>query len=349
LLTSVVDNEVGGCSCCHHGDVTSPLPAGLDPWAPMHDPPAHTRPQPYHRLLRTRRFRWWKPLLGLPLALACWLVAGLLLLLPAVLFTVVGDPSLTLDPVGDWLTGDSPVALLIGNLSLAALIPAAWAAVALVHRDRIGWLSSVAGRLRWGLLIRMSLLAVALVGVGLGVSFLLPEEAAAASQGPEPAFPGLGSFVALASVILLTTPLQAAGEEYLFRGYLGQVLGAWVRSPWFGGVVTSTLFALAHGQQDAWLFADRFLFGAVAWWLAVRTGGLEAPIALHAVNNVLGLLLAAAFGQVGASLMATDLPWTYAVADACVVLAFGVLAARLAAHREMRTRSDAPLAAVGAG
>ena len=285
----------------------------------------------------------------MPLVAACWLVAVLLLLLPTFFITIAGNPSPTLDPVGDWLAGDSPVALLIGNLSLAALIPAAWVAVALVHRDRIGWLSSVAGRLRWGLLARMSVLAVALVSVGLGVSFLLPEEATAASQGPEPAFPGLGSFAALAAVILLTTPLQAAGEEYLFRGYLGQVLGAWVRSPWFGGVVTSTLFALAHGQQDGWLFADRFLFGAVAWWLAVRTGGLEAPIALHAVNNVLGLLLAAAFGQVGASLGATDLPWTYAVVDIIVVVAFGVLAARLAARRAVLTRSDAPLAAVGAG
>ena len=32
-------------------------------------------------------------------------------------------------------------------------------------------------------------------------------------------------------VVVLTTPLQSAAEEYLFRGYLSQAVAAWVRHP----------------------------------------------------------------------------------------------------------------------
>ena len=35
-----------------------------------------------------------------------------------------------------------------------------------------------------------------------------------------------GTTVALALIVLFTTPLQAAGEEYAFRGYLLQAVGS---------------------------------------------------------------------------------------------------------------------------
>ena len=65
-------------------------------------------------------------------------------------------------------------------------------------------------------------------------------------------------------VILLTTPLQAIGEEYLFRGYLLQAVGSLFGSRWVAIVATATLFALAHGAQNFPLFFDRFAFGLIA-------------------------------------------------------------------------------------
>ena len=51
--------------------------------------------------------------------------------------------------------------------------------------------------------------------------------------------------------------------------------------------LTALLFALAHGLQNFPLFFDRFMFGLIAAWLVIRTGGLEAGIALHVLNNFL--------------------------------------------------------------
>ena len=70
---------------------------------------------------------------------------------------------------------------------------------------------------------------VALVA-SLGVAMLLPVQ-----SGDVPASGTVNDFTTQTRdfilVILLLTPLQAAGEEYLFRGYLTQAFGSlvWAR------------------------------------------------------------------------------------------------------------------------
>jgi len=114
-------------------------------------------------------------------------------------------------------------------------------------------------------------------------------------------------------VVLLLTPLQAAGEEYAFRGYLLQAFGGLVRDPRIAVPVSilgsSLLFALAHGAQDPPIFFDRFAFGAVAGTLVVVTGGLEAGIAMHVLNNFLAFGMALAFGDMASSLNPTGGTW----------------------------------------
>jgi membrane protease YdiL (CAAX protease family) len=114
--------------------------------------------------------------------------------------------------------------MLAVNVGLAALIPIAWALMAMVHQMRPRWLSSVQPRIRWRYLFGcLAIAAVALNGmmllsttIGRGLSFQ-PQE-------------GLLGFLV---VILLTSPIQAAAEEIFFRGYLLQALGSLVAKPWY--------------------------------------------------------------------------------------------------------------------
>ena len=69
------------------------------------------------------------------------------------------------------------------------------------------------------------------------------------------------------------------------------------------------LFALAHGAQDPPVFFDRFAFGVVAGVLVIATGGLEAGIAMHVLNNWLAFGLALAFGDMGSTLNPTGGTW----------------------------------------
>ena len=303
-----------------------PWPSGPPAWPAPQTP--FDAAQPYHRTLRTRRWRWWRPLLVLLVAVAAYL---LLALLSFVLLFVVEWQSLSSGSEEEAMAAlGTPVGLLVTNLSLAAAIPAAILGVLAGARLRPGWLASVTGRLRWRVLLRATLIALVLVPVFYGLSLLLPVPDGAGTEAPGTTW---GTFGAYAAVVLLTTPLQAAGEEYAFRGLLLQVVGAWVRWPVVGGLLSATLFALAHGSQNAPLFLDRFGFGLVAWWLVMRTGGLEASIAMHAVNNVVVFLVAAAFGQVGDSLTVTEAPWSFVVLDVAQLVVFAWLVEVLVVRR----------------
>ena len=96
--------------------------------------------------------------------------------------------------------------------------------------------------------------------------------------------------------------MQAAGEEYLFRGLVLQALGSTRLPTWVCCVVSAALFATAHGQFDPPLFADRFVLGVVFAFLVVKTGGLEASIAVHTVKNIAGLIPAALLDDVSETL-----------------------------------------------
>ena len=111
-------------------------------------------------------------------------------------------------------------------------------------------------------------------------------------------------------MLVLLTPLQAAGEEYAFRGYLMQAFGGLFRSRWVAWSRRRSCSVCAHGLgQSAPIFFDRFAFGIVAGSLVVLTGGLEAGIAMHVLNNWLAFGLALAFGDMGSTLNPTGGSW----------------------------------------
>ncbi len=275
-------------------------------------------PREYPQALRGPWFRWWRPLLGLVAIAGCLVVffgAMLLYLLLLVVGQLAGvdlpDPSSLTDA---WFV--SPSGLLVTNLGLALGIPVAMVATWAQAR-RGGLVSSVLGRVRWRLLLGgLGVSLLLLVPLTLGSSILVSSLGLAGDAAPGaddaslwPLTPAAG-WVALALVILLTTPLQAAGEEYFFRGWMSQWIGSLLRWRWLAvvvpAVVSAVLFAMAHGAQSPWLFADRLVFGLVASLLVWRTGGLEVAVALHAANNLLAFGLAIAYDGLADSLLITE-------------------------------------------
>ena len=266
----------------------APGPAWPVPAAPVVPVgPMPTEPRVYHQMLRGPAFRWWKPIVTLLLAVAMGIPLIALSFIPLVVVGLVsGAPDLesyvfTLDP-----KNLSPEMFVSVNLSLIVLIPVAGLSIWAVHRIRPGYLSSVAGRLRWRWLGRCVLvvLPVWLVYMGLAVLVDLP-------SSPRPA-----QWLALLIITLIMTPLQSAAEEYFFRGWIMQNVGAWFRHPIVGLVVSltvsTTVFSAAHGSPDPWILGSIGCLAVAAGIAAWRTGGLEAGIVMHAINNLL------AFGTV---------------------------------------------------
>jgi len=96
------------------------------------------------------------------------------------------------------------------------------------------------------------------------------------------------------------TPLQAAGEEFFFRGWIMQNVGAWFTRPTVGLVasliVSAVAFSAAHLSPDPWVLGTIACLAVASGLAAWRTGGLEAGIAMHAVNNVLTFFVVVIFG-----------------------------------------------------
>jgi membrane protease YdiL (CAAX protease family) len=256
-------------------------------------PPPHDVPQPFLHVMRSRTWRWWKPLLGLLLFAVVYAVGAILAVALAFVALLPTGRGLLPDLASEDLT--DPRVLLVTNISLVVAIPVLWLVWTAAHQMRIGWSSSVLGRLRWRLFLPWTGLAFATIGVAIALSVGLDAASGVRMAGPAS---DVGWLVV---VVLFTTPLQSAAEEYVFRGYLSQAIAGWFRAERTGAVVagllSAALFSLAHVPPDWVAFADRFAVGLAASAVVRMTGGLEASIALHTVNNVVIFLLAGVLGN----------------------------------------------------
>ncbi|WP_110238904.1 CPBP family intramembrane glutamic endopeptidase [Nocardioides gilvus] len=267
----------------------------------------------YHQLHQLRGRSVWRALVGALLVAAVGL--GLMPVLWMLVFVIGGalagmEQGALIDQLS--LTGEAtPLALAFLMVSLASAIPVVWLFSRLLHGLRPGWTTSVFGRMRWKYFaVCIGLSVVALVAT-LVVGALMP----ATAQTPE--MTGVNEFTSTTRnfllVVIFLVPFQAAGEEYLFRGYLTQAFGGLFSDPWISRVaavlVPALLFALAHGPQDPPIFVDRFAFGLVAGVLVIATGGLEAAIAMHVLNNFVAFGLALAFTDMTSALNPTGGTW----------------------------------------
>jgi membrane protease YdiL (CAAX protease family) len=296
---------------------------------------------PYHRLARTDAHRWWRPVAGTALVV----VGGIVLILVALGAATVAALLAGRPDNADGIPSFGPLAdLAVEFLSIAVLLPVTLAAARWVQRRPAGTLSSVTGRLRLRWLLTclpVATVAVVLIlGVGATVAAATGED-----LGLDGGLAGWGSIGVATLVLLAVVPLQAAAEEYLTRGWLLQAVGTLCRRPWVPIAVQAVVFAALHGWGTPWGFADLVLFGVVAGWLTVRTGGLEATIALHVATNVLGGVLSAAYGDLYADETAADMPWQLAVVDVPVLLGYAAVILVLARRRRLAAVSPGPAAA----
>ncbi|MGP4023962.1 CPBP family glutamic-type intramembrane protease [Actinomadura sp. 3N407] len=311
---------------------------------------------PFHRLARTGAHRWWRPLVGslTILGIGMSLAIGLMLIGMIIQVVATGELPETSGTDPNTIFGDDTADLAFNLAALAVFLPVALFAAWGIQRRRPGTLSSVAGRLRWKWMLVCCGLAILFCIVAYGTSLLAAFGMDDQSAGDEH-WVGWDKFLVPAVVIILLVPFQAAAEEYVFRGWVLQAVGACTlenargrvgqafsvvfRTPWPGIVVGSALFTAGHGYTG-WGILDIFIFGAIAAWLAVRTGGLEASIALHVFNNLLAFLGSAAIGQL--DIEQGGVPWQVVVADVVPMVLFAAAAAWLARRMRVQTVTSDP-------
>lgn len=282
---------------------TPPAPSRAAPWpagGPPTDPAAASaqRPElpegaqlrdlPYHRLgLADHRHRRWSPLVE-------GVISGVGILVVTILFAIVwvlvylvftggsDETPLSGDPTALNLADPGLLILLFG--SVAIWFPVVLAARWLMRPRPLGLIWSVTGRIRWSyLLLTMALAAVIYVLIQVGVTVLA---VVLGVDAGEPAVFEAQPWWWLSLILMLViVPIQCTAEELVFRGYLAQTLGRWLRHPLWAILLPAPLFMLGH-MYDVWGQLSVGFMAVVAGWLTWKTGGLEAAVSLHVVNNI---------------------------------------------------------------
>ncbi|MFI2762255.1 type II CAAX prenyl endopeptidase Rce1 family protein [Streptomyces echinatus] len=301
-----------------------------------------TQPQlaeqlPYHRLARlSPRYGAWRPLVGTLVLAGTYLIT--LVVLMAV-FVAVGSGMGYEEDVDGWPEFGPVADTAMGLFAIAAGIPVVLLTVRWIGGRRAGTVSSVAGRLRWRWLMSCVLTAVPIVALSMGAMLLLPDD----GGGAESRWVGWAAFGRALALLVVLVPLQAAAEEYVFRGWLTQTAGAFLRSPWAAFLPQAVLFAAAHGWGTPWGFADLVVFGACAGWLTWRTGGLEASVALHTVNNLLAFgASAAVVGGLASDETAADANWQVVALDVLSIVLYTAAVTWWLRRRRLERTAPAP-------
>ena len=214
------------------------------------------------------------------------------------------------------LAYELPDGILASHLGIAGLL----LFVLLIHRYWHGrkaiWVISVQPGGRWRYLLICFVVAAAVLNVVLWLM-------RGGNMAWQAAQPDWAIYLAL---ILITSPLQAAAEEFFFRGYLQQAIGSLAGRAWVGVACSALVFAIFHGDQNVALFAHRLGFGLIAGTLVWATGGLEAAIAVHVANNVFAFGYALFTGGVATLKATSAISWEAACSDLASFAVFGALA-----------------------
>ncbi|OII36519.1 hypothetical protein BIU98_17350 [Curtobacterium sp. MMLR14_010] len=277
---------------------------------------------PYHRLFRVDgRWRWWRPLVALAFLAGWYLVSQILI--TVAYFVPIGasqGPQGLIDLEQSLQQGaldpTDPIVLSLSLVSLVVLLPGIMLAVRIARLGPANTLSSVRFRVRWRwaawcllpslvIAVIMFVIQTGIVDLatgavfGRGSMFTLDGGFAWNHDAIGQSTVSVQTLTLTVAMVVLLVPFQGAAEEYVFRGFLMQTLGAWI--PWrkVGAVVavlvSTVVFALLHipNGYNVWGILDVGSFGLVAAVIVLRTGGLEATVLQHAFNNIMIFVLQA--------------------------------------------------------
>ncbi|MCP3012142.1 CPBP family intramembrane metalloprotease [Nocardiopsis dassonvillei] len=268
------------------GGAQAPARTPSGPAAP-HPRRRGPRPAPpgveYHRVLAGDRRRIGRGVLAIALLVAGLFASNIVLAVAAAFAdSLMGRTNPTFGG-----TDYTPLFLAANLVSIALLIP--WSMM--LQR----WLYGVRGPSLHSVLssFRFDLLGRALLFIGplwLVLSLIGP-----AVMPLREVHWSTATLLTVFAVNLLLTPLQAAGEEYGFRGLVFRVAGSWGRGPrtalFLGVLVSSLAFTAVHISTDPWFNLWCLTLSvslAVVTW---RTGGIEIAVAVHALHNTLAALV----------------------------------------------------------
>jgi membrane protease YdiL (CAAX protease family) len=229
---------------------------------------------------QTGNSKWWSWWLGLVVIVLLSVLVGAI---PSIVLVVIG----LLTPPDQPYMDMNPLvfaAVIFPNLMLFVGV---WLAQRWVHGRTLAELTT-AYTFRWSLVWQTMLVwLVVLIGSTAVEALLYP--------GRYELVFDAGKWILFAPVVLLLIPIQASGEELLFRGYLMQAVARLTRQPVVLIVISGVAFMVPHFANpemsnaiggEVPMALNYLVVGIGTAWLSVRDNGIERAIGMHVVNNL---------------------------------------------------------------
>lgn len=248
---------------------------------------------PYLSLAGLGQNHWWRYLLSLILIVVFWQFIGAIPLGAMVVMMLGdGDPATDVNLETLQFDGIDPLwPYLAINFTLIAMFAGLFIAVHFLHKRQFRTLITPMEKLNWKLLWK-----------GFSVYFMLAAVATLLESTMHPENYQMTvdwkQFLIFLPIALVVTPIQAAAEELLFRGYIMQGLGLRTRLVAVPVIGSSLIFMLAHfwnpemqGDEAALLPLLYFLLALFLAIITVKSNSLELAIGVHAANNLFTVLI----------------------------------------------------------
>ena len=222
-------------------------------------------------------YAWFKPLLvALLTAVFTLMISGIMLLIGLLW---LGDPALMREAMSNssaYFYSGPGVLMAVGGV--AGMLPALALAERIVRGRPFSSYSSSRGGWNWAAFVKCFALAAIVFGA---------ESVAMILGLPDPGADGINKFTIIGAVIcIVVVPLQAAAEEYIYRGLLMQAIGSWTKLPALAVVLSAIVFGVSHSGYDVLGITATGIAGLGFAFLAWYSRGLEASSAAHAANNL---------------------------------------------------------------
>ena len=298
----------------------------------------------FHRLMRRdRRYRWWRPIAFAATGTGFFIVLSILMVIVTVIMLMFtpgfwNDDFSAIDETAALENMADPAMFSLLMFSLIIMIPAVWLAYLLLGSKPVGLLVSVTGKIRWKWLSIALAASAVIYGIYFAINLLI-EALGLVDSAPVPASSIPTNPLFYVILVLLLTPLQCAAEELVFRGALMQIIGSWLKHPLFAILLPVPLFTFGH-IYDVYGLLDVAFYAVAAGYLTWRTGGLEAAMAVHIINNTF-LFLLGAFGLVDLNASGSD-PVGLIFSVLLTVLVTFVVLSLAKRHGIQRTAGPAP-------
>ena len=244
-------------------------------------------------------YKWYKPLLASLVAFGFFLVFSTVL-------TVVGeiiaqnqgyDLQKLLMGGYDTLDAYTPLGAILTLGGVAIMLPAVFLGNKIINARPVSSVSSSRGGFDFAVFFKCFAAGLVLVALPLTILNLFTSGQTGAVR-----FTVLGFIFCTVLV-----PLQCVAEEYVFRGQLMTMFGAWIKFPVIPIVLQTVFFAAAHPYNITGVLSVSIM-GLVLGICAYVTNGLESSCALHIINNMCAFYFAGfGFGGVTSEVQIGDL------------------------------------------